>query len=50
MEKIVTDDVLENCVPETYIISFTNVTPINSITTKIKKTRKNCKSLLKDAK
>ena len=30
-----TDDVLQNCTPETYIILLTNVTPINSI--KIKK-------------
>ena len=26
-----TDDVLQNCTPETYIILLTNVTPINSI-------------------
>ena len=26
-----TDDVLQNCTPETYIISLTNVTSINSI-------------------
>ena len=26
-----TDDVLYNCVPESYIILLTNVTPINSI-------------------
>ena len=26
-----TDDVLQNCIPETCIISLTNVTPINSI-------------------
>ena len=25
-----TDDVLQNCTPETYIILLTNVTPINS--------------------
>ena len=26
-----TDDILQNCTPETYIILLTNVTPINSI-------------------
>ena len=26
-----TDDVLQNCTPETYIILLTNVTPIHSI-------------------
>ena len=26
-----TDDVLQNCTPETYIILLTDVTPINSI-------------------
>ena len=26
-----TDDVLQNCTPETYIILLTNVTPINQI-------------------
>ena len=26
-----TDDVLQNCIAETYIILLTNVTPINSI-------------------
>ena len=26
-----TDDVWQNCTPETYIILLTNVTPINSI-------------------
>ena len=25
------DDVFQNCTPETYIILFTNITPINSI-------------------
>ena len=33
-----TDDVLENCTPETYIILLTNVTPINSIKKKKNKT------------
>ena len=27
-----TDDVLQNCTPETYIILLTNVTTINSLT------------------
>ena len=26
-----TDDILQNCTPETYIILLTNITPINSI-------------------
>ena len=26
-----TDDVLQNCTPETYIILLTNATPINSV-------------------
>ena len=26
-----TDNVLQNCTPETYIILLTNVTPINSV-------------------
>ena len=26
-----TDDILQNCTPETYIILLTDVTPINSI-------------------
>ena len=26
-----TDDVLENCTPETYIISLNSITPVNSI-------------------
>ena len=30
-----TDDVLQKCTPETYMILLTNVTPINSITSKI---------------
>ena len=30
-----TDDVLQNCIPESYMILFTNVTPINSIKYKI---------------
>ena len=30
-----TDDVLQNCTPETYIILLANITPINSIKTKI---------------
>ena len=38
-----TDDVLQKCTPETYIILLTNVTPINSIkilkTMKIKQTK-----------
>ena len=29
-----TDDVLQNCTPETYIILLTNVTPINSMKSK----------------
>ena len=29
-----TDNVLQNCTPETYIILLTNVTPINSVTRK----------------
>ena len=33
-----TDDVLQNCIPETYIILLTNVTPIK--TTKKKKMSK----------
>ena len=31
-----TDDVLQNCTPEIYIILLTNVTPINSINNKLK--------------
>ena len=30
-----TDDVLQNCTPETYVILLTNVTPVNSIENKI---------------
>ena len=30
-----TDDVLQNCTPETYIILLTNTTPINSIKRKM---------------
>ena len=26
-----TDDVLQNCTPETYIVLLSNVTPVNSI-------------------
>ena len=26
-----TDNVLENCIPETYVILLVNVTPINSV-------------------
>ena len=26
-----TDDILQNCKPETYMILLTNVTPINSV-------------------
>ena len=29
-----TDDVLQNCIPETYIILLTNVTTVNSIKNK----------------
>ena len=29
-----TGDVLQNCIPDTYIILLTNVTPINSIKNK----------------
>ena len=25
------DDIVQNCIPETYIMSLVNVTPINSI-------------------
>ena len=35
-----TDDVLQNCTPETYIILLSNVTPINSIKKK-KESREN---------
>ena len=43
-----TDDVLQNCTPETYVILLTNVTPINS--TKIKKEKKNILSKMEDRK
>ena len=36
-----TDDVLQNCAPETCIILLTSVTPINSIKRKMKKKRFN---------
>ena len=31
-----TDEVLQNCTPETYVILLTNVIPMNSIKSKIK--------------
>ena len=34
-----TDDVLQNCTPETYIILLTNATPIKSIKRKEKKNK-----------
>ena len=37
-----TDDVLQNCTPETYVILSTNVTPINSVK-KVKKRKKSIK-------
>ena len=39
-----TDDVLQNCTPETYIILLTNVTPINSI----RKKRQQMRALYKE--
>ena len=39
-----TDDVLQNCTPETYIIALTNVTPVNLNNKKIKKAFKKCKN------
>ena len=55
-----TDDVLQNCTPETYVILLTNVIPIKSIknfkaiihlgTTKIKKEKKNILSKMEDRK
>ena len=31
-----TDDVLQNCTPDTYLILLANVTPINAINKKLK--------------
>ena len=36
-----TDGVLQSCVPETYIILLSNVTPINSIKKENKKRKEN---------